>query len=538
MEFAWHSGHVSLQVIKSLFDLRVVSAAGIAFITIFAGQNFESQRQLNLLLDEQRGEVVQRAERVVASVISERGQRMIAFTEILAATQSISSFMRTSGSKSEIMTDTIAQFIINTAANGAYFFSIDGELLSGNAVPEAKILADSVLKQKMPGNLVKCTGAVCDHYVAVPVLHKGEDAGVIVASYDLSAAFAAFENATGAKVSVQPCMENKTMSKKGALIANIKDIGNNLPDGYCYRAIFDTSREEASNQRQKKLTLIVSVIGLIILAGLLLVIYILNQRIHHRIVQEEAGMRKRKSEMLDQLSRNFEDERRMLAAELHDELGQRLVPIRFNVHILKTIAESKGMPDLVRIASLVESGIGSMSKGVSDLIISLRPPLLDTIGLKGSIESIVSEFRLVMPNCDIQFHQDGRINLEEINDTAQVVIYRAIQESLTNISKHAQSATKVVVGIFCTGEKLEISITDNGPGISKESSRGMGLRGMRDRVFALNGKLSVKSAVGSGTSIVLELPSVCLPEGGGVSPPPDPYSDSGLSLNSIITEQK
>lgn len=497
-----------------LFDLRALAALGVAFIVILVLQNYESQLRLSDQMSLQRKEVVGRAERVVNSIFAERTEQLIGFTEMLAATKSIASFMQNPGAPNSGLSDLLSQLTINAEAQRVFFFDPQGiELL--RETPEssfASMLATESVGNGRPKSLVVCKEDTCFHYVSVPLLLRGKKAGAIVVSYGLDATFQSFERASGAKITVRQCHNKPNREVSGGrLEIEFGDNGVNLPPGYCYRALFDVSKEKRAIENLVGQGIIVSILGSILLVIILLGFYIVKMRSHKRIIQAESDARLKKTEALDRASRSFENERRVLAAELHDELGQRLVPIRFNVTILRSLAsEKEGCDEIVEIADVIEDGIESLSKGVSSLLNSLRPPLLDTLGLRGSIESIVNEFRVAMPSCDIQFNSDERLDLESINDPTQVTIYRTVQEGLTNISKHAPQSTRASIGIFCTPHGLHLAIRDNGPGIDKDEGSkdagGFGLRGMKERAYAMNGRLVIQSELGQGTEISLELP--------------------------------
>lgn len=496
----------------SLFDLKIVAAAGIAFILILLLQNYEAQQRLTAQISTQRADIVSRAEKIVDSLMDERTQRLTNFTELLAGTQQIAHLMLQPKHSGRDLEDMASQFIINSDANEVYFLGVEGASLLGTQPPaEVYTLATRSMSNKKPDALVSCSMDICTHYIAIPVLADGVDAGAIVTAFDLRVIFRSFSQATGAKITITKCGPSPmNRAQKGLYETEFRDMSKQLPPGYCFKATFNTTNEDAIMERMRQESVWGSVLAMIILAFILLFIYLYNLKLHQQIVETEKSERKKKAETLERVSRSIENERKILAAELHDELGQRLVPVRFNATILHSMAEERGYKDLAEIASSIEDGISSMSKGVSAMINSLRPPLLDTLGLRGSIESVIDEFTFAMPRCNVSFNCDENLALENINDPVQVAIYRVIQESLTNITKHAPSATKVGIGISCEEDGLHVSISDNGPGTQNmgESGGGIGLRGMRERAFAMNGRLLVGPAPGGGCSIVMILPCV------------------------------
>lgn len=116
----------------------------------------------------------------------------------------------------------------------------------------------------------------------------------------------------------------------------------------------------------------------------------------------------------------------------------------------------------------------------------------------------------LQPGCEFECLFDADLDLEEVNDPTQVAIYRVVQEGLTNVSKHAANATRVSVSLYCANRKLQVAISDNGPGMPAKQGTGMGLLGMRGRAFAMNGLLVVEPTVhgksAEGTTVRFELP--------------------------------
>lgn len=385
-------------------DVRAFVIASVTFVLILVAQNYIAQNQFTQLVGTQREAAVRRADTIAASVLADQTERLVNLTELLSVTEVIPLFMSGTGHRDDLrVSEVLSEFRVNTAVKDVFLFDSGGvSLLPGEVDSSVAKLERWAAVRKVPVSDVVCTDGGCLHSVAIPVLFRGRDAGVIVSSYDLLAKFEVFENTTGARITVARCMGTSglvTGVSEAQSVVKFDSASRGLPRGFCFFGRFDNSGENAAIERLARGNLFASVVGYLVLALALVIMYFLGIRSHRRAIRGEVAAKEEKSAELNRVSVNVEKERRSLAAELHDELGQRLVPIRFQVSILRTLAEETGAEALADVAHSVESGIETLSRGVSSLIESLRPPLLDTMGLKGSIESIVSDFRRAMPGC-------------------------------------------------------------------------------------------------------------------------------------------
>lgn len=196
-----------------------------------------------------------------------------------------------------------------------------------------------------------------------------------------------------------------------------------------------------------------------------------------------------------------EDERARLARELHDELGALLTAAKLDVARLRS-----RMPDLnddakARIAHLNESlnsGIALKRRIIEDL----RPSALSNLGLVASLEILTRDFA-ERAGCEVH----GVFEKSQLSSASELTIYRLVQEALTNIAKYAQ-ATEVNVTLRALPGSTEIIVRDNGIGFDPQATRPSthGLVGMRYRVEAQLGKMTVISAPGQGTTIKASVP--------------------------------
>jgi PAS domain S-box-containing protein len=203
------------------------------------------------------------------------------------------------------------------------------------------------------------------------------------------------------------------------------------------------------------------------------------------------------------LDRVREYERRHLAREIHDELGQRLTTLRFEVAML-TPGLDMPNPDLSTSAAVLLKQIDETIESVRAIASDLRPAVLD-LGLAAAVEWQVQEVRRRTGiACRLKISHD-EIGLD--NDRATNV-FRIVQESLTNIIRHA-SASEIDLVLEKDEDSLNIQITDNGVGMQEsalQKSRSFGIVGMRERVHLLNGSISIISHPGKGAQLKITIP--------------------------------
>ena len=214
--------------------------------------------------------------------------------------------------------------------------------------------------------------------------------------------------------------------------------------------------------------------------------------------------RERLRNLAARLHRVREDDRRRIAREIHDELGQTLTGLRIDLAwIMERLPPRK--PNLVERAksalALVDQSLDSIRKILHDL----RPAMLDDLGLEAALEWQIAEFaRRTSCKCRIDL-QAGAIGLDNERD---IVVFRILQEALTNVARHAH-ASKVKVSLRTLDGQLILEIVDNGCGISDEairSNESIGLIGMRERVGALGGRVNIIRGRKAGTSVHMEMP--------------------------------
>jgi two-component system, NarL family, sensor histidine kinase DevS len=191
-----------------------------------------------------------------------------------------------------------------------------------------------------------------------------------------------------------------------------------------------------------------------------------------------------------------EAERRRLARELHDETGQALTSVLLG---LKTIEKAEDVPTAV--AQLRELVVATL-QDVRRLAVELRPQALDDFGLVPALERLVDTFREAT-GISVEF--ESRLGDSRLPSEVETTLYRIVQESLTNIAKHA-GARNVSVLLLRKPGAVSALVEDDGHGFDPSDGHvGIGLEGMRERLALLEGRLEIESS-GTGTSIVSEVP--------------------------------
>ena len=219
----------------------------------------------------------------------------------------------------------------------------------------------------------------------------------------------------------------------------------------------------------------------------------------------EAEVARRTAD-LTELARHLqtarEDERSLLARELHDELGALLTAAKLDAARLKRSLQPVMTPEtetrLAHLNATINDGIGLKRRIIEDL----RPSSLANLGLAAALDILAREF-----GQRSEIHVETELEALQLADDSEITIYRLVQESLTNIAKYA-AATEVTVRLQRDGERAHVSVRDNGRGFDTAAERGssMGLVGMRYRVESLRGVMEVVSAKGQGTTVRAWLP--------------------------------
>lgn len=197
-----------------------------------------------------------------------------------------------------------------------------------------------------------------------------------------------------------------------------------------------------------------------------------------------------------------EQERTRLSRDIHDVLGQMLTALKMDLHWLHSHNGSEKSTDTV---SEMLGQVDDMIQFVKKVCSELRDNVLDVFGFSVSLDEHLKQFG---QRTGVEVEYANGCEEIDLPPEAAVALLRIIQESLTNVARHAD-ATVVRVRSECDGDRLRWSIADNGVGFdadSQELARSLGLIGMKERAFSLNGSVLVSSAPGDGTEVVVEIP--------------------------------
>lgn len=194
-----------------------------------------------------------------------------------------------------------------------------------------------------------------------------------------------------------------------------------------------------------------------------------------------------------------EDEKRKLARDLHDEMGQYLHAARTESVALR-LSTSEAL--VKERATSIEQSISHIQLSTREMIGRLRPPALDALGLSAALAQLVHQ---QCSTKNIQANMNIASEIDHLNTIVAMNVYRIVQECLTNIVRHA-NASQVRLTAKIEAANLNLEITDNGVGYPSNQKSGFGLIGIRERIEGLGGKLNINSQPKQGVAIKVTLP--------------------------------
>jgi signal transduction histidine kinase len=225
--------------------------------------------------------------------------------------------------------------------------------------------------------------------------------------------------------------------------------------------------------------------------------------------EAEAALRQtheRLQALSQQLMHVQEQERRHLARDLHDEIGQALTAVKMNLQTLQRGSDASSIaPSLLDSLSIIDH----IMQHVRDLSLDLRPSLLDDLGLVSAVRWYVSR---QAERAGWDAHVLAEESLSHLPADMAVTCYRIVQEAVTNAMRHAE-ARHISVALHKDDRELEIVVRDNGVGFNvmhaqQRAAQGqsLGLLGMEERIRLLEGRLSIHSSPGNGTEVMASIP--------------------------------
>lgn len=197
-----------------------------------------------------------------------------------------------------------------------------------------------------------------------------------------------------------------------------------------------------------------------------------------------------------------EEERLRISREVHDELGQMLTALKFDISGIKATSP---IAEATRRLEQMDNNVSAAIAAVKRIAAELRPKLLDDLGLVSAIEWQANDFsRRTGIACRLQL----QASLPPLRPECAIAIFRIFQEALTNVQRHAE-ADRITVELASQGEEFVLRVADNGKGIRDSeifAEKSFGIMGMHERCCACRGRLYISGTPGSGTTVSLRIP--------------------------------
>lgn len=220
--------------------------------------------------------------------------------------------------------------------------------------------------------------------------------------------------------------------------------------------------------------------------------------------QELELSRKQLQHFTEHLEHVLEEERKRISRELHDELGQLLTILKFDISWLRLEGIKSDSEAIAKIDLMMES-VNEALASVKRIAKEIRPPQLDALGLVGAIQWDIDQ-------AEKKTGIKGIVTVEptefEIKGQISTTLYRVFREALTNILRHAQ-AKQIFIRLSHRSGFVILTIRDDGRGITKRELKGktsLGLVGIRERIRMVGGTLTIEGKAGSGTMLSVEVP--------------------------------
>ena len=224
----------------------------------------------------------------------------------------------------------------------------------------------------------------------------------------------------------------------------------------------------------------------------------------HKLARQAELQLEQNRELTRVIQTRLEEERRSIARELHDELGQCVTAIKtIGAAIANRTRDVE--PESHNNALTIVSVASHIYDVVHGIIRQLRPTALDHLGLSETLRDTVSAWRKRHPDIACELRFEGAI--EGMGETINITIYRIVQECLTNVARHAM-AERVEIDVERSGDSVRVKVRDNGRGFARQEGKPtrFGLIGMRERVQALAGEFHMDTGPGRGTTVTAALP--------------------------------
>jgi signal transduction histidine kinase len=240
---------------------------------------------------------------------------------------------------------------------------------------------------------------------------------------------------------------------------------------------------------------VLGVVTVVVAQGVLLITLLIQRQKRRRAEQAHASLGRR-------LITAHEDERRLLARELHDDLSQRLARVAIDADFARS---RRGSEEADEVLVRLHSELAEISKDVHGMSYRLHPSLVDDLGIVAALQSEVERLQR-----QVDMRIDGQINevSGSLSPERALCVFRIAQEALQNAVKHAQ-ARSIEIALEKSGKGLLLTVSDDGVGfdLAEVNDRfSLGLSSMRERAALVGGDLTVSSRPGSGTAVTLIVP--------------------------------
>jgi signal transduction histidine kinase len=194
-----------------------------------------------------------------------------------------------------------------------------------------------------------------------------------------------------------------------------------------------------------------------------------------------------------------EEERMRFRRDVHDGLGPALAAVKVRIDAARNVADRDPV-EADRILETASAGVTDAVRDIRRIVLDLRPPTIDDLGLEKAIERICDHLGAGTLTVKLDYRVEGALP-----PAFEVAVYRIVSEALTNVSKHAGART-AHVRVEARPDAVVVEVEDDGSGIAPAAPGGVGLRSMRERTAELGGALSVTSPTGLGTVVTATLP--------------------------------
>jgi PAS domain S-box-containing protein len=228
-----------------------------------------------------------------------------------------------------------------------------------------------------------------------------------------------------------------------------------------------------------------------------------NARLYEAVRVQHEQLR----DLTYRLGEAEESERRELARELHDKVGQNLTALGISLNILKAqLSQDEHGQVRSRLDDCLDL-IGETTARIRDVMVELRPSVLDDYGLLSALRWFGAQFS---SRTGIQVKVEGDETMERLGVSAENALFRIAQEALTNVAKHAE-ASQATINLGAEDGYACLEISDNGKGFNKEKTSAerdvgtWGLRAMHERALRAGGRFRIESRIGKGTRVVVEV---------------------------------